>query len=260
MKIITINIQAAGVPRAKSLLEWLDGRDDDVVILTETSSGPGTRYLLEAYRAIGWQVVTTEAPGDRGCALVTRLPARPVALAVSLPGRCAAVAVDSSPCILVVGVYVPSNDRTKAAKKRNFLADLVQALAPHCTDTGIEVILGGDYNLVTRDHEPAYPGVFADSDYAFLDALAHLGLVDAHRHLHPADQPHSWVGHRGHPYRYDYFHVAAALAARLTSSTYLQHTREAGLSDHAAVGAGLAVSVNRLGEAGQLAARAGTLF
>lgn len=246
MKITTLNIQAAGLRRASALLAWLDSRDDDVVILTETSRGPGTRHLLDRCHASGWDVIAPESAADRGCAVLSRLPIRQTVLTVSLPGRCAAGILDTDPALLVVGIYVPSNDRTKAARKRTFLADVEQALTQLLRDGDTKMIVGGDYNLITRDHLPAYPGVFADYDYAFLDALAALDLVDAHRHLHPDDQPHSWVGHRGHPYRYDYFHVTASLASMLTSSTYLHHTREAGMSDHAAVSVELAVPTAHL--------------
>jgi exonuclease III len=239
VKITTVNIQAAGLPRAKALLSWLDGRDDDVVVLTETSGGPGTAHLLDQCRAAGWTVVATQTPGDRGCAIVSRLPvqAADITAGVSIPARVAACRLPVDPEVLLLGIYVPSNDRApaKAAKKRDFLASvrsMVQALPPQ---QRAALIVAGDYNLVTRDHVPAYPGVFTVDDYAFLDALGELGLADGHRHLHPEDQPHSWIGHGGNGYRYDYVHLATALTDQLLASAYLHETRDSGLSDHAAV-------------------------
>lgn len=247
MKVTTLNIQAAGLARAKQLLAWLDGRDDDVVILSETSGGPGTTHLLGQCQAAGWSVVAHPPSGDRGCAVIARRslhPADDLTAAISARGRVAGCRLDTQPAVTVLGLYVPSNDRTpaKAAKKREFLTSVTTTLSTLSADARAHLIVGGDYNLITRDHVPAYAGVFTADDYAFLDALAQLGLIDAHRHLHPTDQPHSWVGHGGNGYRYDYLHLGTALVPTLLSSTYLDETRTGGLSDHAAVSVELQVA------------------
>jgi hypothetical protein len=50
--MMTINIGAASPDRARMLLDWLARRPEDVFILTETSAGPGTTYLLDQFRAL----------------------------------------------------------------------------------------------------------------------------------------------------------------------------------------------------------------
>ncbi|MBB5866709.1 exonuclease III [Allocatelliglobosispora scoriae] len=177
MQITTLNIQAAGLARAQQLLGWLDQRDDDVVILTETSHGPGTAHLLTQCRAAGWSVVASPHAGDRGCAIVSRhplVPAEDITTGISPRCRAAACRLDTEPAIAVLGVYVPSNDRSpaKAEKKRSFLDSVLRAVYRLPTTDRQALIIGGDYNLITRDHQPPYPGVFTNDDYAFLDAIA----------------------------------------------------------------------------------------
>ncbi len=249
LSVLTLNVQAAALPRARRLLAWLDARDDSLIILTETSNGPGTTYLLEQCRAAGLHVIHTPSPdGDRGCAIVSRLPttARPDLIAgITLPGRAVAVTVNTDPAITVLGLYVPSSDRapTKVAKKRTFLTSVVDGLRGLTADQRAHSIIGGDYNVISRDHQPRYPG-FLSFEYEFLDALEQLDLADAHQRLHPATQAHSWIGRRGNGYRFDYLHTGAALTPYLASCNYLHYPREHQLSDHAAVTATLRLAVH----------------
>lgn len=248
LSIITVNIQAAALPRAQALLRWLDQRNDDAVIVTETSHGPGTTHLLHQCQAAGLVVLREPGvPGDRGCALISRHPIHtdPDLLAgISLPGRAVAGTLASDPPVTVIGVYVPSSDRApaKVAKKQTFLATVLAALRtlPHRQER--HLVVGGDYNVIGHDHQPRYRG-FLGFEYDFLDTLTgELGLLDAHQHLHPGVQEHSWIGRGGNGYRFDYLHTSPTLAAAIRTCTYLHEPRETGLSDHAAVTLGLAVN------------------
>ncbi|MGC4750725.1 hypothetical protein ACLQ28_34465, partial [Micromonospora sp. DT201] len=91
----------------------------------------------------------------------------------------------------------------------------------------------GDYNVISRDHQPRYPG-FRPFEYDFLDALALLGLCDVHRTLHPDVQTHSWIGRAGNGYRFDYLHAGPGLLSHLAAAAYLNQPRLEGLSDHLA--------------------------
>jgi exonuclease III len=171
-------------------------------------------------------------------AIVSRVPivARPDLVAgVTLPGRVAAGTIAGDPEVTVVGVYVPSSDRApdKVSRKREFISSLLASLQRLPDARRATLVLGGDYNVITRDHQPRYPG-FLPFEYAMLDALEGYGLVDAYQHCCPGVQAHSWVGRSGNGYRFDYFHVGAALAERIGGCCYVQEPREQKLSDHAA--------------------------
>src|SRR6266498_4047312 len=67
LSFLTVNIGAASRDWAESLLTWLAKQSGDVFLLTETSAGPGTDYLLTRFRDAGYAVVhTPDSNGDRG--------------------------------------------------------------------------------------------------------------------------------------------------------------------------------------------------
>ena len=51
LSFLTVNIGAASRERAEALLAWLAKRSEDVFLLTETSAGTGTDYLLGQFPA-----------------------------------------------------------------------------------------------------------------------------------------------------------------------------------------------------------------
>lgn len=235
-----MNIGAAVQERAEGLLRWLSKRPEDVFVLTETSAGRGTAFLLERFRAAGFRVVERPPSAERGVALASRIPVlsdlHDQLERVTLPGRVAAAVLDSDPRTVVVGVYVPSRDATfeKTEKKRVFIASLLELLATLPPDVRETIIMGGDYNVIARSHRPLHPG-FHPFEFGLLETLERLGLVDAHQHLAPGQQPYSWIGRSGAGYRYDYFHVGRRLAPGISACDYLHETRELSLTDHAAL-------------------------
>ena len=240
LQLVTINIGAAGQARAERIADWLDDRDDDVIILTETSNGPGTAWLLDRFRTAGWRVIHTPSPdGDRSAAIVTRIAGRAphirLDLKVPLPHRLPTCWLDTTPAIPVVGAYVPSRDRsaTKVDKKKGFIEDLVAAVATTPEFVRGGMILGGDLNVIDRFHQPAHTG-FLDFELDMAKRLTENGLLDAFTHCQPGVQEHSWVGRTGDGYRYDYLYVGAPLTRVLASCNYIHNTRP-GLTDHSAV-------------------------
>lgn len=251
LDVLTINIGAAARDRAETILRWLANRAEDVFLLTETSAGAGTVHLLDQFRRAGFAVAKTPDDGDRGAALISRIPLvdeHPAAFSkVTIPGRIAAAVLDTQPQITAAGIYVPSRDRSlaKTERKQEFIESLLDALTSLPSRQRDHLLLGGDYNVISRTHQPRHPG-FLPFEHGLLETLTERGLVDAHEHLHPGEQPHSWIGRTGDGYRYDYFHLGPALADRLTASSYLHQTRERQLTDHAAVTVSLRVDAERL--------------
>jgi exodeoxyribonuclease III len=249
LSLLTLNVGATALPRAEAIGNWLAAREDDVVILTETSGGPGTAYLCDRFRRAGWHVEHRPEPADRGAALVSRVAVLPSDTAdfddISIPGRVATATLDTEPQVTVIGTYVPSRDRSagKTDKKRQFIESLVAAIDAMPAERREHTILGGDYNVIARDHEPRHPG-FLPFEYGLIDALRRHEFADAHTVLHPGEAAHSWIGRTGDGYCYDYFHLGKALAGRTIGSCYLHDTRNRRLSDHAAVTTTLDIAVN----------------
>lgn len=237
LRALTFNIGAAAPVRAGAILRWLDGRDDDVIVLTETSAGRGTSLLVEGLRRRGYATFGSADAPDRGALLATRLGVADVLdLGVTLPWRAPAIVLDTSPRIAVVGVYVPSRDRTapKVARKEAFIRSLLAGVERLPDALRRDLMLVGDYNAVPRDHVPRIGG-FLPYEYEFHAELQRLGLSSAHVVRPGRSQPHSWIGRTGNGYLYDYFHLGPTLQPRVTRCAYLHGPRERRLSDHAAV-------------------------
>jgi exodeoxyribonuclease III len=239
--ILTVNIGAAALPRGTALHEWLSTRTEDVFVLTETSSGAGTGHLCDEFRRAGWHVLhEPDSGGDRGVALFSKVAILEnhflSRAAVTLPGRVVSAVLDTHPRVGVVGVYVPSRDRSvdKVDKKQRFIDTWLSALSSLPLETAQSMVVTGDYNVIARHHVPRHSG-FLPFEYALLDNLEALGLADVHDHLTPGAVEYSWVGRTGDGYRYDYMHVGHALMSRARSCRYLHETRAQRLTDHSAL-------------------------
>lgn len=247
LDLLTFNIGAAGTERAQAILGWLRSRADQVIVLTETSGGPGTQLLAAGLAADGYSVCHTEQPGERGVLIASRVPiGRDLSdhLAVSLPCRARAVVLDTQPHkLLLAGVYIPSRDRSpdKVARKQAFIASLLNALGGLPPAQRARLVLAGDYNAVARGHQPPLPGFFA-WEYGLHEELLRIGLRPAHQLCPGSGQPHSWIGRTGLGYLYDYIHLGRGLQTGLQRCRYLHAPREQRLSDHAAVAVRLGLS------------------
>jgi exodeoxyribonuclease III len=236
---ITLNIGAAALTRASVILEWLLRRRDDLIILTETSQGPGTELLSTGLASQGYEVVATPPKGDRGVLVASRVTVRRrlcSRLDVTLPWRTVGVVLDTSPSIAVIGVYVPSRDRSpaKIARKKAFIRSFLRGIENLPTGLRTHLLIAGDYNVISRRHDPPRKGYFS-YEYAMHDALERLGFASGHELDRQDRHPHSWVGRTGDGYLYDYVHLGGALHSRLDDCQYMHDTRQRRLSDHAAV-------------------------
>ena len=238
IRLCTVNISGPSLERAERLLPFLLDMQADALVLTETRHNPGTHAVLQGLADAGYDIAAPSMahPGERGVAVAHRLaPAgRQTATAIDLAHRLVVVEVKLPQPVTIVGAYVPSRDASaaKIARKRQFLdqmSDTLRALQDRS-----DVILMGDFNIVSRAHRPRY-SAFRSWEYDALEQLDDTGLVDAYARLHPGEQVHSWVGRKGSGYRYDYAFLSDALAPQLLGCAYLQTSRERGLTDHAAV-------------------------
>jgi exodeoxyribonuclease-3 len=247
VRLLTFNIGAAAPPRASAILQWLRSRRDDVLVLTETSTGPGTTLLAGGLTALGYRVEHAQQAGERGVLVASRIPVTKGfsdRISVTLPCRAGGVLLDvGAHRIAIVGVYIPSRDRSeiKVSRKREFIASLLASLSALPRAQRAHLVLAGDYNAVARGHEPALPGFFP-WEYGLHDELEQFDLRPAHELRPPREQPHSWIGRTGLGYLYDYVHVGSGLHRAVQRCDYLHLPRDQRLSDHAAVAVSLRVT------------------
>ena len=251
LSLLTVNVGAPSLERAQRQLEWLAGRLEDVVVLTETKGTAGSQFLADAFTTAKYSVTFPEhGPGELGVMIVSKVSTAvdPLGAALDyLPARAARVVVDTTTAgpLRVVGAYVPARDATaeKPERKQTWIERFHTALDTTASD--VPLLLLGDLNVLEPAHTPPHRGQFAPFEYDFYTGLTQRhGLVDLFRHLHPERVEHSWARHGELGYRYDHAHAAKFVADRLTSCEYVHETREvmqdgSRLTDHS----GLAVRV-----------------
>ena len=235
LRILTLNISGPSVERARRLADYLLDLAPDMLVLTETRARPGTEQLLATLEGTGYESVAPVPPiaGERGVAVLCRVPigATVPPPSVDLPHRLLDVEAAG---MRLLAAYVPSRDASQAKieRKRRFLEQMVEVVELAAGDG--RLVLIGDLNIISRDHEPRY-SVFRSWEYDTFARLAGLGLVDVFAEVHPGVQAHSWIGRTGNGYRYDYAFISGDLMGSVRRCDYLHEPRERGLSDHAAL-------------------------
>jgi exonuclease III len=153
LSLITVNVGAPSVERARRQLEWLAERPDDISVLTETKATPGSQLLADACTAANYSVTFPEHdPGELGIMIVSKVATTPDPLigALSyLPARATGVIVSTSDGPLrVLGAYVPSRDATleRTERKKRWIEGFHTAL--DATQSGVPMLLLGDLNVL----------------------------------------------------------------------------------------------------------------
>jgi exodeoxyribonuclease-3 len=261
LEILTMNVGNPSRERAERQLEWLAGRSEDVLVLTETAPSRGCALLAERLAAARWEIrLPPLVEGERGVMIASRaaLEDRDGDLLSYLPAR-AERATLAGGLVQIIGAYVPSRDGTavKTNRKRTFIDALTSALGPGAPPSGVLI---GDLNIIEPGHRPRYAW-FQNWEYEFYRDLLHAGWVDAYRLRSPAAIEHSWVGYEGDGYRYDHTFVSAELAGRILNCAYIHETRELAITDHSAMTLALALAgAQRLNVGEPLSGERATLF
>ncbi|MFD6936229.1 endonuclease/exonuclease/phosphatase family protein [Streptomyces goshikiensis] len=246
LDVLTFNLNNPSRERAERQLAYLAARPEQVLVLTETASSAGCRFLEERFLAVGYSVTfpRPKAAGERGVMIVSRLAARELDTGVDfLPHRAAGVTVDTDSGPLdVIGLYVPSRNATeeKTERKRTFLQTCRSKL-PFAE--GATRVVIGDFNVLEPGHVPRYTK-FSPFEYEFYNWFGMAGYTDAFRALYPDDLEYTWVGRTGDGYRYDHAFVSGGLADGLRGCSYVHEPRTMAdrLTDHSALTVGLGVT------------------
>jgi exodeoxyribonuclease-3 len=128
LSFLTFNIGNPSEQRAQRQLDWLAGRPEDVLVLTETKASAGCHLLADAFTTAGWYVsFPTPEPGGYGVMIISRIRAVANAFTATvsyLPARAASVTLPApGGPVQVIGAYVPSRDAgwEKTERKRQWL-------------------------------------------------------------------------------------------------------------------------------------------
>ena len=249
MKIATFNVNNIN-GRLQNLLAWLTVAKPDIVCLQELKARQ-TQFPRTALAAAGYGAVWVGQPTWNGVAILAR-GSEPVLTREALPGddsdnqaRYIEAAVSG---IVVACLYAPNGNPQPGPKFQYKLAwhGRLNAHAEELFDTGLPVVLAGDYNIVPEPRD-IYPTrsyddnalVQPESRAAFA-ALLDQGWTDALRKKHPKETLYTFWDYRRNRWprdaglRLDHILLSKKLARRLAGAGIDRDVRgEPGASDHA---------------------------
>jgi len=249
LSVLTWNVQHASAERSIRQAAWLAARPDaQVVVLTEVGHGPGGTAVISALTDHGYTCLTAQsrAPAGYRTVIASRCAApQPLDCGITVLGhRAVAATMDlDGHQVAVLGLYVPSRGPREHRNRDKRAFQEAAAAALHGLLARIDglLVVAGDLNVLEPGHRPHYR-LFGTWEYDFYRAFATAGLLDAYRVLHPDTVEHSWYGRGGNGYRFDHTFVTTRHAHRLLECRYLHAPRQAGLSDHAAMTATVALT------------------
>ncbi|ACP23498.1 probable exonuclease (plasmid) [Sinorhizobium fredii NGR234] len=251
MKIATFNINGVN-KRLENLLAWLDAAEPDVVCLQELKATDG-QFPKSAIEAAGYGAVWRGQSAWNGVAILAR-DSEPVLTRTELPGdpsdtqsRYIEAAVNG---ILIAALYAP-NGNPQPGPKFDYKLAWHRRLAGHAAElleTGLPVVLAGDYNIVPEPRD-IYPTrsyddnalVQPESRAAFRQLLDQ-GWLDALRKVYPDEELFTFWDYRRNRWqrnaglRLDHILLSRKLARRLTGGGIDRDVRgQENASDHAPV-------------------------
>jgi exodeoxyribonuclease-3 len=251
MKIATYNVNGVN-GRLPVLLRWLEETQPDVVCLQELKA-PDDKFPVDAIRMAGYEAIWHGQKSWNGVAMLSRV-GLPIETRRGLPNdpdptqsRYIEAAVSG---VLIGGLYLP-NGNPKPGPKFDYKLAWFDALIAHAVsliDTGMPVVLAGDFNVMPTDKDVYKPERWVD-DALFApearDAYARLlaqGWTDALRTIHPDETIYTFWDYFRNAYarnaglRIDHLLLSPAIADRLVDAQVDRHVRGwEKTSDHAPV-------------------------
>jgi exodeoxyribonuclease-3 len=251
MKIATFNINNVN-RRLPNLLTWLAAAEPDIVCLQELKAATAD-FPEAALREAGYHAVWEGERTWNGVAILSRRAA-PVVTQRRLPGepadrqsRYVEAAVDG---IIVGCLYLP-NGNPQPGPKFDYKLRWFRRLQRHARsllDSGVPVVLAGDFNVVPTEAD-IYPtkswandALLQPESRAAFRKLVEQGWTDSIRSQHPDTPMYSFWDYKRQRWprdaglRLDALLLSPDLASRLKSAGVDREVRgEEGASDHAPV-------------------------
>jgi len=233
IKITTYNVNGIN-GRLAVLLRWLDEARPDIVCLQELKA-PDDRFPIKAIEAAGYGAIWHGQKSWNGVAILAR-GATPVETRRGLPGdpddvhsRYLEAAVQG---IIIGCLYLP-NGNPAPGPKFDYKLKWFERFTVHAQgllDSGLPVILAGDYNVMPTELDVYKSERFADNALYSPEAReAYRGLVDqgwtdALRTLFPGERIYTFWDYLRNAYgrdaglRLDHLLLAPAIAPRLIAA------------------------------------------
>jgi exodeoxyribonuclease-3 len=251
MKLATFNINGIN-KRLGNLLAWLGAAKPDIVCLQELKC-TDRQFPATALAEIGYGAVWVGEPNWNGVAILAR-GLEPIVTQTALPGdtgdaqaRYIEAAVDGT----IIGCLYAPNGNPQPGPKFNYKLNWharFNAHAQELLDSGLPVVLAGDFNVVPQPRD-----IYATTSYddnalvqpkprASYAALLAQGWIDTLRHTHPDEVIYSFWDYRRKRWerngglRIDHILIPPKMRTRLKGTGVDREVRgEENASDHAPV-------------------------
>lgn len=249
MKIATFNINNIN-RRLPNLLAWLAAAAPDVVCLQELKA-TDQQFPAAAIRNAGYGAVWVGQSAWNGVAILAR-GGDPVVTRRALPGdaadkeaRYVEAAVNG---IVIASLYAPNGNPQPGPKFERKLAwdERLLAHARDLFDTGLPVVIAGDYNIVPEPRDIYVTTSYTDNALvqpeprAQFARLLQQGWTDALRRKYPGETIYTFWDYRRNRWprdaglRLDHLLLSKKLASKLADAGVDRDVRgETDASDHA---------------------------
>ncbi len=238
--IATYNVNGIN-GRLPVLLRWLGEAQPDIVCLQELKA-PDDRFPEAAISAAGYEAIWHGQKSWNGVAILSRV-GTPVETRRGLPddpdraqSRYIEAAVNG---IIVAGLYLP-NGNPRPGPKFDYKMKWFGVLVAHAQtlfDSGVPVVLAGDYNVMPTALDVYKPerwtedALFAPEVRAAFASLTAQGWTDAVRALHPDERIFTFWDYFRNAYardaglRLDHLLLTPDLAKTLKRASVDRHVR-----------------------------------
>jgi exodeoxyribonuclease III len=226
VKLYSWNVNGIRACENKGFSTWMRSNGADIVMVQETKCHPDqlTSKLLQPEGFVS-EWCAAEKKGYSGVATFTREPCMVSrGLKAEQFDREGRVLISTFPAFTLFNVYFPSGSSgmERVAFKLAFYRHILEVLRGYLA-AGTSVIVAGDVNTafaeidLARPRENKQTSGFLPEERAALGEFFAAGLVDAFRHVRPAEAKYSWwsqvtnARERNIGWRLDYFLVSQDL-------------------------------------------------
>lgn len=231
MKIATWNVNSMNV-RLPHVIEWLQARDPDVLVLQEIKQ-PTEKFPSAALHELGYYSIASGQKTYNGVAVVSKtIPSDPATDFSDFDDPQRRILASTTNDVRVIDLYVPNGSEVGSEKykyKLDWLASLRTFLETELRQHENVVVLG-DFNIAPADEDVHDPEKWGDAilcsplERQALAALIDLGLTDVFRKFEQPEKTFSWWDYRAAGFRrnaglrIDLILASAAMATRCTAS------------------------------------------
>jgi len=236
MKVMWWNLNGIRAAARKGFFEWLENCDADIVLLQEVRACPDQvpeeQLEIHGYQSI-WK--PAEKKGYSGCAIYTKLPKNSFDIVMGMQhpesdceGRFVGMIHND---ILYASAYFPNAQRGGARLPYKLqYCNKIQNFLNQMKKNGVEVVLGGDYNIAHTPIDLANPKTneknagYLPEERQWMTHFLKDGYVDTFRLFEPEGGHYTWwsqrkgVRERNIGWRIDYHCVSEKLSQSVKSA------------------------------------------